>query len=127
MSAPLRYARILNGLSLRISRRSAISRSICAIAALSKLQPFHLDPELEHPRASRGKRVSDGGSGLRRPEAEQTSATARAAHLRPRCTRGTCTQHQFVDHRRRDARRKSFAIVPLLGDLPAHLVPVASL
>ena len=39
MSAPLRYARILKGLSLLISSRSAISRRIRAIARLSKRRP----------------------------------------------------------------------------------------
>ena len=60
MSAPFRYARILNGLSALISSRSAISARMRAMAALSNAEPFHLDPVVEHPRAARGERRRDG-------------------------------------------------------------------
>ena len=67
MSAPLRYARILNGLSFLISRRSAISRRMRAIARLSKPQAFRLDAVVEHARAAgapaprRSRRARSGG------------------------------------------------------------------
>src|SRR5919201_911772 len=53
MSAPLRYARILNGLSSLISRRSAISRRIRAMAALSIAVRMRFMP---HPQTFRRRR-----------------------------------------------------------------------
>ena len=81
MSAPLRYARILKGLSFLISRRSAISRRIRAIARLSNPQPFHLDAVVEHARAAVGQRGGDRRPRLRRTVAEQAAPPPRAAHL----------------------------------------------
>ena len=61
MSAPLRYARILNGLSFLISRRSAISRRMRAIARLSNPQAFRLDAVVEQARAAARERGGDRG------------------------------------------------------------------
>src|SRR5262249_42516148 len=82
MSAPLRYARILNGLSFLISRRSAISRRMRAIAWLSNEQPLRLDFVVENLRATRGERLGDRCTLGGRAEAEQTAAPTRAADLR---------------------------------------------
>ena len=81
MSAPFRYARILNGLSFLISRRSAISRRMRAIARLSKPQSFGLDAVVEHARAAGGQRRGDRRARLRRTVAEETAAAACAADL----------------------------------------------
>src|SRR6185295_14360523 len=117
MSAPLRYARILNGLSVLISRRSAISRSIRAIARLSNPQAFHLDMVVEHSSASGGERRGHRRSRLRRAVTEETAAAARAADLGGRRARGGGAADQLVDRRSRNARRQPFAVVPFRGDL----------
>src|SRR6266852_4469475 len=119
MSAPLRYARILNGLSSLISRRSAISRRMRAIARLSKPEAFGLDMVVERPRAAGCERFGDRGSRARRTVADQASAAARAAHLAGRRTCGFRARHQIVDRRRRDARRQALAGFPLDANLAA--------
>src|SRR5512135_686404 len=56
--------------------------------------------------------------------AEQAAAAARAADLRGRRTRFSRARDQLVDLRRRHARRQPLAVLPLMADLPAHLVPL---
>src|SRR5438067_13040476 len=127
MSAPLRYARILKGLSSLISRRSAISRRILAIATLSNPQAFRLDLVVEQPRAAGGERRGDRALRVGRAVADQAAAAPRAADL------GACragrhgTRDEIVDSRCRDTRREPLAIFPFPGDLAAHFVPVAAL
>src|SRR3989442_6738657 len=82
MSAPFRYARILNGLSFLISRRSAISRRMWAIARLSNSQAFDLDSVVEESRAAGRERLGDRRSCRRRTVAEETPTAARAADFR---------------------------------------------
>src|SRR5229473_8665071 len=103
MSAPLRYARILNGLSLLISRRSAISRRMRATPRLSKPQTFDLEPIVEDAGAASRERLGDRGLRLWRAVTEEAPAAASAAHLRGggSCSRGA--PHQIVDGRRCDA------------------------
>src|ERR1700704_2866813 len=112
MSAPFRYARILNGLSLLISSRSAISRRIRAIARLSKPQTFRLDAVVEQARPA----VSQGGGDRRmrlgRAVAEKTAAAARAAPLGGSRPGRRCAGDQVVDGWRRDARRQPLAVFP---------------
>ena len=70
MSAPLRYARILNGFSPFSSSRSAISSSVratdgcrAAPAAWSfscDAEPVGFDAEIEQPRAAGGQRLAHG-------------------------------------------------------------------
>src|ERR1700730_3955118 len=74
MSAPFRYARILNGLSALISRRSAISRRMRATAWLSNPQPFDLDAVIQEARAARLQREGDRRPCRRRAVTEQTAA-----------------------------------------------------
>src|SRR5438445_3567440 len=127
MSAPLRYARILNGLSSLISRRSAISRRMRAIARLSNPEAFALDLVVEQPRAARGEGASYRGARVGGAVAEQATAAAGAADLGGRRPRRPGAFDQIVDCRRRDARREPLAIVPFDRDLAADLVPVAAL
>src|SRR6266851_469466 len=97
MSAALRYARILKGLSFLISSRSAISRKILAIAWLSNPQAFRLDLVLEQPRAPGRERRGDRDLRVGRPVTNQTPAAARAAHLGPRCPGRHRTGDEIVD------------------------------
>src|SRR5450759_2635931 len=127
MSAPLRYARILNGLSFLISRRSAISRRMRAIARLSKPQAFGLDMVVEQACPARRELVGDRRPSGRRAVTEEASAAAGAAHLGCRRTCGLRPRDQVVDGRCRDAGRQPLAVVPLDGNLATDLVPVAAL
>src|SRR5262245_36294787 len=127
MSATLRYARILNGFSPLISRRSAISSRMRAMAALSNPKAFHLDVEVEHSRAALRQGGCNRRSPVRRPITEKTAAASGAAHLGRGGTGGCGAAHQFVDFRRSDAGRQTFAIFPFGGDLFSHFVPVAAL
>src|SRR5437899_13057414 len=81
ISAPFRYARILNGLSLLISRRSAISRRIRAIAWLSNSKAFGLDAVVQEARAAVRQRRRDRRACRGRTVAEQTAAASSAADL----------------------------------------------
>src|SRR5436305_6662515 len=115
MSAPLRYARILKGLSSLISSRSAISRRTRAIAALSKTQTFGFDAEVEQPRPAAAERRRDCRLCVRRSVREQAAAATRPADLcRHRAGRAG-TDDEVVDRRGRDAGRQAFAVVPLGG------------
>src|SRR5437762_13174725 len=116
MSAPLRYARILKGLSFLISRRSAISRRILAIATLSNPQAFRLDLVLEQPRAPGRERRGDRALRVRRPVANQASAAARAADLGSRRAGRRGARDEIVDSGCRDARRQPLAVFPFPGD-----------
>src|SRR5947208_10092585 len=127
MSAPFRYARILNGLSFLISRRSAISRRIRAMAGLSKQEPFGLDVVIEHARTPAGERFGDSVMHFRRTIAEQAAAPAGPAHLRRRGAGSACPRDEVLDRRGRDARRKPLPVVPLDRNLPADLVPIPAL
>src|SRR5205814_7060437 len=127
MSAPFRYARILNGLSFLSSKRSAISWRMRATPRLSKLQPVHLDPIVENPRAAGGQRVGDGRPGRGWSVAEETPAAARAADLRRGGARCGRARHEAVNRRRGDPRREALPVVPLGGNLTADLVPIAAL
>src|SRR4051812_23559365 len=106
MSAPLRYARILNGLSSLISRRSAISRSRRAMDPLSMAlhaQAVAFDRVVEQAGAAVDERLSDGRARAGRSVAEETSAAARAADLGAGGAGATCARHQILDRLRRDA------------------------
>src|SRR5438477_3898318 len=112
MSAPLRYARILKGLSFLISRRSAISRRIVAIATLSNPQAFRLDRIAEQPRAAGRERRGDRALRVGRAVANQASTAARAADLGSRRAGRDGTRDQIVDSRCRDPRRQPLAVFP---------------
>src|SRR5262249_4530075 len=127
MSAPLRYARILNGLSSLISRRSAISRSTRAIAALSKPQAFGLDPVVEERGAAGRERIGDRAPLVRWTIAEEAAAAAGTAHFAGERAGRLRPPDQIVDRARRDAWRQPLAVVPLVRDAAADLVPVAAL
>ena len=60
-----------------------------------------------------------------RTVAEEAPAAAGAADLGGGRARGRGARDQVLDHRRRHARREALPVVPLDGDLPADLVPVA--
>src|SRR4051794_38108808 len=112
MSAPLRYARILNGFSFLISRRSAISPRIRAIATLSKPQTFCLDPIVEHARAAYRECAGHPVARVWRTVAEQTAAASRSTDFGgSRACRGGQTD-QPVDGRRRHTRRQPLAVLP---------------
>src|SRR5204862_7900283 len=98
-----------------------------AIAALSKPQPFGLDAVVENPRAAAGEGVGNRLARLRRAVAEEASTAAGAAHLGSGGSGHASPRDQVVDDRRRHAGREPLAVVPLGGDLPADLVPVAAL
>ena len=128
MSAPLRYARILNGFSFLISSRSAISRRMRAIAGLSKPQAFGLDPVVEHAGAAGGERRGDRGARARAARSRTGSRRRRRRRPWPPSRRRPCAR----------AIRSSIAGVVTpgasrlrlshsIGDLPADLVPVAVL
>src|SRR5262245_60920329 len=126
MSAPLRYARILNGFSFLISSRSAISRRMRAIPALSNLQPLGVDVKLEDTGAARGERLLDGGSLVRRAVAEEASAAAGAADLGCGRSGSRRAGDEVVDGGGRDARCKTLAVVPLDRNEVPDLDPVGS-
>src|SRR4029450_8140600 len=126
MSAASRWARILNGFSSLISRRSAISRRMRAIATLSKPESFGFDAIVEHARAAGAERLLDGRSTLRRAVAEQTAAAAGAPHLRRRRPSGRGAIDELVDRRRRHARREPLAVLPFDSDVPSDGCPVAA-
>src|ERR1051325_1556131 len=130
MSAPLRYSRILNGLSSLISSRSAISRRMRAMAELSIAchpQPLAFDREVEQPGAALSEGPGDGRARFRRSVAEEASAAAGAADLRRGRAGFPGASDEIVDRRSRHAGRETLAIFPLRGDLAAHLVEVAPL
>src|SRR5260370_27283474 len=132
MSAPFRYARILNGLSSLISSRSAISRSTRAMPALSMRVPldaeaFALDGVVEQPRTAVGQRARNRGARVRRSIAEQTPSAAGTADFGRRRARLSRPRDQAVDRRRRDARRQTLAVLPLGRDVPSYFVPVPAL
>src|SRR5438552_6372765 len=127
MSAPLRYARILNGLSFLISSRSAISRRIRAIVRLSKPQTFRLDAVVEQARPAVSQRGGNRRMRLGPAVAEKTPAAARSAHLGGSRSGRRRAGDQDVDGWRRDARRQPLAGFPFRGDLPPDLLPVAAL
>src|SRR5262245_51737082 len=127
MSAALRYARILNGFSSLISSRSAISRRMRAIAALSKPESFRFDAVVQQTGAPAHERLRDRLAGSRRTVAEQTPAAAGAAHLCCRRARRERAIDEIVDRRRGDAWRKPLAVLPLDGDVPADRRPVLAL
>src|SRR5437762_13777131 len=126
MSATFRYARILNGFSFLISRRSAISRRMRAMAALSNAQTFHLDLVLDHARSARGQRGRDRLSRGRRSIAEQASAAAGAADLGCRGAGALGPRDQLFDCVGRHAGGQLPPVVPLAIDLAAHFVPVGA-
>src|SRR5262245_15446885 len=127
MSAPFRYARILNGFSSLISRRSAISRRMRAMAGLSNLEPFPLDPPVEHAGAASGERGGDRRLYVRWSIAEQTAAAARPADL-GRCRPGLGGAFdQLVDGWRRNTRGEALSVGPFVTNLAPDLVPVGSL
>src|SRR5712692_9081060 len=127
MSAPLRYARILKGLSFLISKRSAISLRIRAMPGLSKPQALGLDPVVEHARAALGQRLDDCRARGGRAVAEQASTAARAADLGGGGAGRGRARDERLDRRRRHTGRKTLAGVPLHGDLATDFVPVIPL
>src|SRR4051812_34638859 len=124
MSAPLRYARILNGLSSLISSRSAISRRMRAMATLSNPQAFAFDAVVEEGRAAGRERGCNCLAGGRRTVAEQAAAAARAAHFRGGRAGGARPRNQALDRRRRDTRREPLAVFPLRRNLSTDFFPV---
>src|SRR5262245_55062228 len=126
MSAAFRYARIFIGFSSWISRRSAISRRMRAIAALSNPQPFGVDVVIEQPRAAGGQRRFDRRPALGRTVAEEAATAARAAHFGRSRARARGSGDQIVDRRRRHTRGEPLAVVPLDGDVLADGGPVAA-
>src|SRR4029450_10744944 len=124
MSAPFRYARILNGFSSLISRRSAISRRMRAMAGLSNPETFPLDVPVEHAGAVRGKGGGDRRLCVRWSVAEQTAAAASSAHLGRRRPGLGGAFDELVDGRRRDTGGKSLSVGPFVGNLATDLVPV---
>src|SRR5262245_6776516 len=126
MSAPFRYARILNGLSSLISRRSAVSRRMRAIAWLSKPQTFSLDAEVQKTRPAGGERFGDRLSRRRGAIAEQTAAAPGAADFRPGRARRGGASDQVLDSGGGDAWCQPLPVVPFDGDLPADFVPIAT-
>src|SRR6187431_1707661 len=127
ISAPLRYARILKGLSLLISRRSAISPRIRAIAKLSNPKAFRFDAIVEHPRPAAGKRFPNRFAAVRRTVAEQTASTTCTAHLGAGGAGGDRARNQLLDHRCGYPGCEPLAILPFLGNLPSDPVPVCLL
>src|SRR5690242_6546305 len=136
MSAPFRYARILNGFSSLISRRSAISRRIRAMAALSiavrmrvVLQPqaVGFDVVVEQSRAAVHERGRDRVARFGRAVAEEAPAAAGAAHFRTDRARGAGARDQIFDRWRRHAGRKTLAVLPFVGDLIPDFIPVTPL
>src|SRR5438045_3558556 len=99
MSAPFRYARILNGLSFLISRRSAISPRMRAMARLSNAEAFHLDLEIEHACSARREGVGDRLARRGRSIAEEAPASAGAAYLGRRGAGPRCAGDQILDRR----------------------------
>src|SRR6185436_5617561 len=126
MSAALRYARILKGFSSLISSRSAISRRMRAMAALSNPETFHLDLVVEHTRSARGQRRRHRVPGFWRSVADDTSAATGAADFRRGRTRALRARDHVVDRPGRHARRELLPVVPFTIDLAAHFVPVAA-
>src|SRR5258708_15515284 len=99
MSAPLRYARILNGLSSLISSRSAISRRMRAMDELSMpldSESVALDRVVEQARAAAGQGARNRGTGLRRPVAEETSSATSTADLGRRRARPPRPRNQIL-------------------------------
>ena len=134
MSAPFRYARILNGLSPFSSSMSPISPRMRAIAEVI---------EAASPRQRGALRFRCGSRAERAPPAASASRTARpcraapgrtgSRHRRRRRPCAACApaamraRDQIVNLRRGDARRQPLAVVPLLGEVPPVAVPVAAL
>src|SRR5262245_29715852 len=127
MSAAFRYARILNGFSSLISRRSAISRRMRAIAALSNLKPFRLDAVVQHARAAGGQRLCDRGAAVGRTVAEQAPTPAGPADLGCGCARADCARNENVNCGSRHAGSEPLAVFPFDRDEAADLVPVTAL
>src|SRR5579862_9716531 len=127
MSAPFRYARILNGLSPLISRRSAISPRTRATDRLSNPQAFRFEAVLEQAGAAARERFSDTVARVGRSVAEKAPAAPRAADFRCRGAGLPGAGDQVVDGRRRDPGREPLPVVPLSGDLAADFIPVAGL
>src|SRR5258706_14055884 len=116
MSAPLRYARILNGLSSLISRRSAVSRRMRAIAWLSKPQAFGLDAVVQQTRAPVRECCGDRLSRRRGTVAEQTTASPGTADFRPGRAGRSGASDKGLDDRRGDTRRQPLPVVPFNRD-----------
>src|SRR2546428_1553706 len=115
MSAPFRYARILNGLSFLISRRSAISRRMWAIARLSNSQAFDLDSVVEESRAAGRERLGDRRSCRRRTVAEETPTAARAADFRGGRAGCPRPRGEVLHGRRRPPPREAPSALPPRG------------
>src|SRR5687767_8728681 len=126
-SAAERYARILNALSPRISSRSAICASTCAMDLLSTREPVALERVVEHPRASAGQGRGDLGARTRRSIAEHAAAAARTAHFRGGGTGRSGSGNQALDCWRGDPRRELLPVLPFASDRAPDRVPVAPL
>src|SRR5262245_42973274 len=105
-SAPLRYARILKGFSVLISRRSAISERIRAMATLSKSEPFHLQVVVEDLCMVCGEGTCDPLSRLGRAVAEEAPSATGTADLCRGSTRRPGPVDQRVYGRCGDPRRE---------------------
>src|SRR6478736_8827917 len=124
MSAPFRYARILNGLSFLISSRSAISRRIRATAWLSNPKSLGFDAIGEEPGPAAGERGADRFMCGRWTVAEEAAAASGAAHFGCGRSGRVCAGDQIVNRRGRDTRREPLPVVPFDGNLPSNLVEV---
>src|SRR6476619_3361447 len=102
MSAPFRYARILNGLSFLISSRSAISRRIRATAWLSNPQALGFDVIGEESGPAAGESGADSFMCRRGTVAEEAAAAPGAAHFRCGRSGRVCAGDQIVDCGGRD-------------------------
>ncbi len=98
-----------------------------AVTRVSTRRPSRFDAEIEEPAAMRGDRLADGGDAVGLAEAEQAAAAAGAADLAAERAGAARRGEHRVDLRRRDAGRQALAVLPLVGDLPADLGPVAAL
>src|SRR5262249_6897390 len=124
MSAPFRYARILNGLSFLISSRSAISRRIRATAWLSNPQSLGFNAAGEEVGPAAGESRADRFVRGRRTVAEEAAAAPGATHFRCGGSGRVCPGDQIVNRRGRDTGCEPFPVVPFHGNLPPDLVEV---
>src|SRR5262245_31954865 len=127
MSATLRYARILNGFSPLISRRSAISPRIWAMAALSNPETFRLDVKIQDARAALSQCGGNCRPAVGRAVAEEAPAATGPADFRGGGSGRAGPAHQVIDFCGGHAGRQALPVLPFGGDLTANFVPIAPL
>src|SRR3989442_6090102 len=97
------------------------------MARLSKPQAFHLNPVVEQPRTASRERGGDRRLRVRRTVTEQAAAAAGAADLCCGRSGRAGSGRQIIDDRCRHTVRESFAVLPLVSNLTADFIPVASI